>query len=49
MWRDGTDARPGARLITAVLAFAVGMDLKAVLDAIFAGMSGLDLMHCLRA
>jgi branched-subunit amino acid transport protein len=50
MWpaASGGEIDP-ARLVAAVLAFAVGIGLKSVLGAIFAGMSGLYLMQYLLA
>ena len=50
MWPQATGSETDpARLVAALLAFAVGIGLKSVLDAVFAGMFGLYLMRYLLA
>jgi hypothetical protein len=50
MWLQATGVETNpARLVAALLAFAVGIGLKSVLDAVFAGMFGLYLMQYLLA
>jgi hypothetical protein len=45
MWPQATGGEiDSAWLVTALLAFAVGIGLKSVLGAVFAGMFGLYLM-----